>query len=305
MKTMTLGSSDLAVPAVAVGCMRMKNLSVPDAARLIQACLEAGANFFDHADIYGAGRCEELFAEAAGRLGAAREAMILQSKCGIRKGMYDFSKEHILQSAEGILKRLKTDYLDVLLLHRPDLLMEPEEVAEAFDRLYAAGKIRYFGVSNQNPAQISLLRKTVRQPLLVNQLQFGIGHTTLLQSGANVNMKNDAAVNRDGSVLDFCRLHNITIQAWSPFQHGFFEGVFLDREKFPALNETIDGIAAKHGVSNTTIALAWILRHPAKIQPVTGSMNTGRLRDCFAACSIALSREDWYAIYRAAGNPLP
>jgi predicted oxidoreductase len=234
-----------------------------------------------------------------------REKIILQSKCGIRKGMFDFSKEHILHSVDGILKRLNTEYLDVLLLHRPDALVEPEEVAEAFDILENSGKVRHFGVSNQKPLQIQLLQKYVKQPLVANQLQLSITNANMISNGINVNMENDSAIDRDGSVLDFCRLNDITIQPWSPFQYGFFEGVFLGNDKFPELNQKIDEIAAKYGVSNTTIAIAWLLRHPAKMQPVIGTMNVDRLKDCCGASEIHLTREEWYEIYRGAGNILP
>jgi predicted oxidoreductase len=219
--------------------------------------------------------------------------------------MFDFSKEHILKSVEGSLKRLKTDYLDVLLLHRPDTLVEPEEVAEAFDKLQSSGKVRNFGVSNQNPMQIQLLQKALKQPIVANQLQLSITNSTMISAGINVNMLNEAAVNRDGGVLEFCRLNDITIQPWSPFQYGFFEGVFLNNKKFPELNSKIDEIAAKYEVTNTTIAIAWILRHPAHMQPVTGTMNADRLKDCIKAADIYLTREEWYEIYRAAGNILP
>ena len=235
-----------------------------------------------------------------------REKMILQSKCGIRPGVaFDFSKEHILSSVDNSLKRLKTNYLDVLLLHRPDTLAEPEEVADAFQILYESGKVRHFGVSNQNPMQIQLLQKYVKQPLVANQLQFSITNANMITQGLHVNMPDEGAVNRDGSVLDFCRLHDITIQPWSPFQYGFFEGVFLGNEKFPKLNAKIDELAAKYEVSNTTVVMAWLLRHPAKMQPVTGTMNINRLKDCIKATEINLSREEWYEIYLAAGNILP
>jgi len=305
MRKIKLGVSNLEVPVVAVGCMRIHSLSKAEAERFVQTALEEGANFFDHADIYGGGACEEIFAEAIHMNDDIREKIILQSKCGIRKGMYDFSKEHILASVDGSLKRLKTDYLDVLLLHRPDALVEPEEVAEAFDILESSGKVRHFGVSNHNPMQIQLLKKAVKQPIVANQLQLSITNATMISSGINVNMENESAVNRDGSVLDFCRLNDITIQPWSPFQYGFFEGVFLGNDKFPELNRKIDEIAEKYGVSNTTIAMAWLLRHPANIQPVTGTMNIGRLKDCCRASDIRLTREEWYEIYRAAGNKLP
>lgn len=305
LRTIKLGTSNLQVPVVAVGCMRMKSLEKRAAERFIQVALEEGANFFDHADIYGGGACEEIFADAIQMNDAIREKIILQSKCGIRKGMFDFSKEHILASVDGILQRLKTDYLDILLLHRPDALVEPEEVAEAFDRLESTGKVRHFGVSNQNPLQIQLLQRFVRQPIVANQLQLSITNATMISSGINVNMENAAAVNRDGSVLDFCRLNDITIQPWSPFQYGFFEGTFLGNERFPELNQKIDEIAAKYEVSNTTIAIAWLLRHPAKMQPVIGTMNVDRLRDSCRASAVTLTRQEWYEIYRAAGNVLP
>ncbi|WP_409290803.1 aldo/keto reductase family oxidoreductase [Peribacillus sp. SCS-37] len=305
MRTMKLGSSQLEVPVVAVGCMRINSLDKTEAERFVQTALDEGANFFDHADIYGSGECEEIFADAAGMSAGVREKMILQSKCGIRKGMFDFSKDYILESVDGILKRLRTDYLDILLLHRPDALVEPEEVAEAFDILESSGKVRHFGVSNQKPMQIELLRKYVKQPLVANQLQLSITNANMISNGINVNMENESAVDRDGSVLDYCRLHDITIQPWSPFQYGFFEGVFLGNEKFPELNKQIDEIAAKYDVSNTTIAVAWLLRHPAHMQPVIGTMNTGRLKDCIKAGDVHLTREEWYSIYRAAGNILP
>ena len=233
-----------------------------------------------------------------------REKIILQSKCGIRQGMFDFSKEHILNSVDGILKRLKTEYLDVLLLHRPDALVEPEEVAEAFDKLESSGKVRHFGVSNQNPMQIQSL-KSSEATARGQPGSLSITNTTMIQSGINVNMENDAAVNRDGGVLDFCRLHDITIQPWSPFQYGFFEGVFLGSDKFPELNQKIDEIAEKYNVTNTTIAIAWLLRHPAHMRPIIGTMNISRLHDCIKAGDVTLTREEWYAIYRAAGNILP
>lgn len=310
MKKIRLGYSKLQVPTIAVGCMRINDLDIQAAEKFVKTALELGANFFDHADIYGAGYCEEIFAEAVGMNSTVREQMILQSKCGIKvraDGLtdFDFSRDYILKSVDGILSRLRTDYLDVLLLHRPDALVEPEEVAEAFDRLQNSGKVRHFGVSNQKPMQIKLLQKYVKQPLVANQLQLSITNAAMITNGINVNMLNDSAVDRDGSVLDFCRLNDITIQPWSPFQHGFFEGVFLNNEKFPELNQAIDLVADDHGVSNTTIAMAWLLRHPAKMQPVTGTMNIGRLADCVKATEIDLTRDQWYDIYRAAGNILP
>jgi predicted oxidoreductase len=305
MRTQHLGTSTLAVPVVAIGCMRIDSLDKAGAERFVQTSMEQGANFFDHADIYGDGSCEAVFADAVHMSSSVREQIILQSKCGIRPGTFDFSREHILASVDGILKRLRTEYLDVLLLHRPDALVEPEEVAAAFDELEQAGKVRHFGVSNQHPRQIELLKKYVKQPLIANQLQLSITNAGMITSGFNVNMENAAAVNRDGGILDYCRLHDITIQPWSPFQFGFFEGVFLDNPRFPELNKKIDEVAANHGVSNTTIAIAWLLRHPAHMQPITGTMNLQRLKDCCRASEVNLTREEWYAVTTAAGNPLP
>lgn len=234
-----------------------------------------------------------------------REQLLIQTKCGIRNGFFDFSKEHIVSSVENSLKRLKTDYVDVLLLHRPDTLMEPEEVAEAFDQLESRGLVKHFGVSNQNPLQIELLKKNVKQPLLFNQLQLSVMVTGMIDSGINVNMTNSGSVVHDGGILEYSRLHDMTIQPWSPFQYGFFEGVFLGNEKFPEVNEVINRLAAEKGVADTAIAIAWLLRHPAKMQPVVGTTNTARLLDIAKASDITLSRQEWYEIYRAAGNVLP
>ncbi len=305
MKNVPLVNCDLKASEISLGCMRISEMPNKDIATLIHTSLDAGINFFDHADIYGGGQSEAKFAEAIGMNAQLRDKMILQSKCGIRKGMFDFSKEHILEAVDGSLKRLQTDYLDVLLLHRPDALVEPEEVAEAFTILEDSGKVKYFGVSNQNPMQIELLKRYVKQPFIFNQLQLSITNTGMIDAGINVNMEIDPSIDRDGSILDYCRLHDITIQPWSPFQFGFFEGVFLDNPKFPELNQTINEIAAAKGVTNTTIAIAWLLRHPAHMQPIIGTTNPQRVKDSAKASDITLSRQEWYAIYLAAGNKLP
>ncbi|MDR1794409.1 MAG: aldo/keto reductase [Erysipelotrichaceae bacterium] len=306
MKTIQLGTSGLKVPTIAIGCMRLNGLSESEAEVFLRTAIDLGANFFDHADIYGKGECEKLFAKAIGMNSAVREKIILQSKCGIRSGIgYDFSKEYILESVDGILDRLNTDYLDVLLLHRPDALMEPQEVAEAFAALHQSGKVRHFGVSNHSPLQIQLLQKAVKQPLIVNQLQLSIAHASMITQGLHVNVDDEGALSRDGGVLDFCRLNDITIQPWSPFQYGFFQGTFLGSDKYPKLNEVLDTIAAKYQSTNTAIALAWLLRHPAKFQPVIGTTNRQRLKECVSAADLYLTREEWYRIYKAAGNTLP
>jgi predicted oxidoreductase len=305
MKEINIGNGAITASEISLGCMRIADLSKDDAETLVQTALDAGINFFDHADIYGGGKSEEVFAEAIGMNSDIREKIMIQTKCGIRNGFFDFSKEHILSSVDKSLKRLKTDYIDVLLLHRPDTLMEPEEVAEAFDQLHNSGKVKHFGVSNQNPMQMELLGKYLNQKILINQLQLSITNTTMIDAGLNVNMEIALSVNRDGSVLEYCRLKDITIQAWSPFQYGFFEGVFLNNDKFPELNKKIDEIAEIKGVPNTAIAIAWILRHPAKIQPIVGTTNANRLKDICKASGVELSRQEWYEIYRAAGNELP
>lgn len=303
MYNIELGKSGLSVPAVAVGCMRISDMEEKEVSAFVDTALSKGASFFDHADIYGGGKSEEVFGKAIKNIN--REDIIIQTKCGIRKGMFDFSYEHIVSSVEGSLKRLGTDYIDVLLLHRPDALMEPEEVARAFDELKSSGKVRHFGVSNQNPYQMELLQSCLDMPLCANQLQLSIMHTPMIQSGINVNMYNDSATNRDGGVLDYCRLNKITIQPWSPMQYGFFEGCFVDNRKFPKLNKVLEEIGNQYGASKTTVAIAWLLRHPAKMQPVTGTTNLTRLTDCLKASEVKLTREQWYEIYRAAGNVLP
>ena len=274
--------------------------------RFIHTAIEQGAYYFDHADIYAGGKSEEMFGKAwSGDQSLRREDMFLQSKCGIRKGFYDLSKEHILESVDGILKRLRTEYLDMLLLHRPDALVDPEEVAEAFDVLEQSGKVRRFGVSNHKPMQIELLRKYVRQDILVNQLQFSIPVSNLVANGMEVNMETKGAVDRDGSVLDYCRVNDITIQAWSPFQMPSWKGCFLGSNAYAELNKELEILAEQYGVSTTTIAAAWILRHPAKMQLVTGTASERRLGEITAAGEISLSREEWYRLYLAAGHILP
>lgn len=305
MKTITLNNTNLSIPEIGMGCMRIVELENADAVKSwVDTVLENGINFFDHADIYGKGRCEELFGKVL--TPSLREKIILQSKCSIRPGIaFDFSKEHILNSVDGILKRLNTEYLDVLLLHRPDALMEPEEVADAFRILKENGKVRHFGVSNQTPMQMELLSKYCDEPLLINQLQLSIAHCPMINSGINANMYNDSGINRDGGVLEYCRLKDITIQAWSPFQYGMFEGVFLGNEKFAELNKVIDNLAEKYNVTNSAIAVAWILRHPAGIQTIVGTTNKDRIAQISKASEIRLTREEWYALYMAAGNKLP
>lgn len=305
MKQIIIGKTGQNAPQIALGCMRISNLSPSAAAKLVETALSNGINFFDHADIYGGGRSEEVFRDAIKSIGVRREDLILQSKCGIRKGMFDFSYTHIKESVYGILKRLDTSYLDYLLLHRPDTLMEPDEVARAFDELRREGVVRKFGVSNCNGGQIALLNASLTDELCINQLQFGLKATGMIDAGLNVNMADAPSINHDNGVLEYCRLNRITIQAWSPFQFGFFGGVFVGNEQFPELNAKLDEFSKKYGVSPSAMAIAWIMRHPAGIQAIVGTTNASRLANICHAADVNLTREDWYALYLAAGNRLP
>ena len=305
MKTIRLGKSDLEVPVIGLGCMRLTELERWDIPKYLWHCISLGVNFFDHADIYGGGECERLFGESFREIGILRDQIILQSKCGIVPGwMYDLSYENIIRCVDGSLKRLNTEYLDVLLLHRPDALVEPEEVAKAFDELEAKGKVRHFGVSNHKPSQMELLKTCVRQDLQTNQIQFSIPFSNIISSGMEANMNTDGAVDRNGDVLNYCRLNHVTIQAWSPFQSG--RGAFVDNnDGYPDLNWALGEISAKYNVTKSTVAAAWILRHPAQMQTIVGTMNFYRMLEIARAAEISLSREEWYRLYLSSGHILP
>lgn len=303
MKQLHFGATT--IPALAVGCMRIADKTPKEAQALVSAALDEGISFFDHADIYGGGKSEEVFAGAVRALGVRREDMFVQTKCGIRKGMYDFSKEHILASVEGSLKRLGTDYVDALLLHRPDTLMEPEEVAEAFALLRREGKVRAFGVSNFSPMQIEVLRQATGENLRFDQLQFGLAHTGMIDEGLNVNIACDLGATRTGGVLEYCRLNGIIIQAWSPFQYGMFKGVFWENPDYAQAVKELDELAAAYSITREAMAIAWILRHPAGMQVICGTTNAKRLLQLAKAVDVKITREEWYRVYLAAGNPLP
>ncbi len=309
MKTINVVNGPQNVPAIVQGCMRMPALSVDEAAKVIRTSYDLGVNYFDHATCYGEnGAAETRFGEAFAKTGLRREDVVLQSKCGLcfERNEFDWTKENILSSVEGSLKRLKTDYLDVLLLHRPDVLFEPEEVAAAFDQLEAEGKVRYFGVSNLVPMQIELLKKYVKQPLVFNQVQLSLDQSQLIDQALYMNNKStDFSINRDGNLLDYCRLQDITIQAWSPLQFGMFKGTFIDHPDFPELNKVLAKIGEREGVSKTAVALAWILRHPAKMQVIIGTMNPEHIVSACDASKVQLSHHDWYELYLAAGKYLP
>ena len=308
MRYITLGQDDKELSEIVLGMMRIKDKSVKEVEELVETALSVGINAFDLADIYGRGRCEELLGLVLKNRPDLREEMWIQSKCGIRIEeftYFDFSKNYIIKSVDGILQRLKIDHLDSLLLHRPDALMESDQVAEAFDLLYKQGKVRNFGVSNQNPMMMELLKKDVKQPLAVNQLQLSAAFTPGFESGFHVNMEDSQAAMRDGSIFEYCKLHDVVIQAWSVLQFGYFKGNFVGNEKFQALNQVLDRLAFKYGVTPSTIAISWILRYPAKMQAVVGTTNPKHLREVSQAANFSLTRKEWYEIYLAAGNNLP
>ncbi|AFV72838.1 Aldo/keto reductase [Streptococcus agalactiae] len=300
-----IGQTGIQATRIALGCMRMSDLEGKQAEEVVGTALDLGINFFDHADIYGGGLSELRFRDAIKHLNVNRDKIIIQSKCGIREGYFDFSKEYILSSVDGILERLGTEYLDFLILHRPDVLVEPEEVAEAFTKLRAEGKVKHFGVSNQNRFQMELLQSYLDEPLAVNQLQLSPAHTPMFDAGLNVNMLNKASIEHDDGIVDYCRLKRVTIQACSPFQIDLSRGLFVNHPDYKELNETIAKLAKNYNVSSEAIVIAWILRHPAKMQVIVGSMNPSRLKAIDKANDIALTREEWYDIYRSAGNILP
>ncbi len=308
MKYLNIVNGPQEVSAIVQGCMRITSLSKEDAAKVIRTSYESGINFFDHATCYGAGEAETRFSEAFPLTGLKREDIYIQSKCGIcpERNEFDWTKENILSSVDGILERLKIDYLDTLLLHRPDVLFEPEEVADAFNTLEQEGKVKWFGVSNLVPMQIKLLKKFVRQPLVINQVQLSLEQSQLIDQALYMNNKTtDLSINRDCNLLDYCRLKDITIQAWSPLQIGMFGGTFIDNPDYPELNKVLGELADREGVSKTAIAIAWILRHPAKMQAIIGTMNPEHIKDACQATDVNLSHHDWYELYLAAGKFLP
>jgi predicted oxidoreductase len=311
MKTFTLPGTDIVAPNVVLGLMRIQDKTDDEVRELVRTARDAGITFVDHAAVYGDEKhgCEARFAEALDLTPSQRDEYVIQTKVGIIKDgpYFDFSYEEIVSSVEGSLRALRTDHVDILLLHRPDALVEPDEVARAFDELAAAGKVRAFGVSNHTPRQIDLLKRSVTQPLVVNQVQLSITHAPLVAAGVAANMAGlDQSIDRDGGLLDYCRLHDITLQAWSPFQKGFFDGVFLgDRQQYAELNDVVDRLAARYGVTPIGIATAWITRHPAQMQVVLGTTTPSRVTEAAAGSQIPLTRAEWYELFRAAGHRVP
>lgn len=308
MRYIKFGERQVEISEVVLGLMRISELTVDQVEELIESALAVGINAFDIADCYGHGECERILGEVLKHRPDLREKMWIQSKCGIRMEdftYFDFSKEHILEAVDGVLERLGVDYIDSLLLHRPDALMEPEEIAEAFDILKAQGKVIDFGVSNQNPMMMELIKKDVKQPLVANQLQLSAAFTPSFDAGFHVNMKQDAGIVRDSSIFEYCRLNDVVIQAWSVLQFDYFGGVFLGSEKYPELNRVLERLAEKYQVTPSAIAIAWVLRYPAQMQAVIGTTKSERVAQAAKAADIVLTRKEWYEIYLAAGNDLP
>ncbi len=309
MRYIEFGNTGREVSVIGLGCMRMANLDVHGAERAVKAAFDAGINFFDHADIYGDGKSEELFGQVMKMVPGLRNKIFIQSKCAIHDGMYDFSKNHIISSVEGILRRLGTDRIDCLLLHRPDALMDLDEVASAFRELKSSGKVCSFGVSNMNRYQMEMLGSAIENKASViitaDQLQLSLAHTPMIDEGFNVNTGFDGAISRSSGTLEYCRMKDIIVQCWSPLQKGFFGGVFLGDPEYAELNAIIKRMAEEYSVSPDAIAYAWLLRYPAKMQVILGTMNEERIKNAAAASSIELTRTQWYELYKAAGNTLP
>lgn len=308
MHTINMTNGPQNVVRMILGCMRMPNLSVQEAATMIQAAVDLGINYFDNATCYTQGVAETRFGDALKASGIHREDLLIQTKCGLcfERNEFDWTKKNILESVDDSLRRMQLDYLDVLLLHRPDVLYDPQEVAEAFDLLVESGKVRHFGVSNVPPMMLEVLRKFVRQPLIINQLQLSLEQSQLIDQSLYLNnLSTDRSTDRDNGLLDYCRLHEITIQAWSPLQYGMIDGCFLDHPDYPELNAELARLAEKYQVTKAAIALAWILRHPANIQVIVGTMNPEHLKESAEAMNIRLTHHEWYELYLAAGKYLP
>ena len=305
MKYLKLGNLKNPISVIGIGCMRIAGMNRDELDYYVHTALDSGINFFDHADIYASGKSEEIFGDLLCREPSLRDKVFIQSKCAIHDSMYDFSKDYIIKSVDGILKRLQTTHIDSLLLHRPDALMEPEEVAEAFEILRSNGKVLNFGVSNMNRFQMEFLGASLSNNLAVNQLQMSVAHTPLIDAGINVNMMSNAAIMRDAGTLEYCRMRDIVVQTWSPLQKGFFEGTFIGNEEYKELNTILDSLAEKYHVTSDAIAYAWLLRYPAKMQVIIGTTNPNRVKNAAKAAEITLTRGEWYEVYRAAGNKLP
>ena len=309
MRYIPFGVNEAQVSEVVLGTMRIPQMSAAEVTELVETCLDEGINMVDTADIYGGGHCEELLGEAFAANPGLRDQIFLQTKCSIRftegGSYFDFSKNYIIEAVNASLKRLKTDHVESLLLHRPDVLMEPDEIAEAFDELHTAGKVLEFGVSNQNPLQMKRIARASKYPLAANQIQLSVAFAPAFEAMLNVNMENEPSVMRDGGIFEYCERKGMAIQAWSVFQHGYFAGTFLGAPEYEELNAKLDELAEKYGVTAGAVALAWILRYPAKMQAVIGTTKAARVRESARATDFTLTRPEWYDLYKAAGRQLP
>lgn len=290
---------------ISLGCMRLANLNVDQVEELIKKAVSLGITFFDHADIYGNGRCEELFGEVLARNKELREKIIIQTKCGIRNGFYDFSKDYIIEQVKKSIENLKCGYIDILLLHRPDALVDYEEVNQAFDYLYKNGLVKEFGVSNMNPLQIELFKKYVKCPIKYNQIQLSIVHSRLISQGLFVNTNNDEAISHSSMLLEYCKLNDIEIQAWSPLMASWEDGSFIDNDKYYDLNQVLFRLAQKYQVSKNAIAISFILRHPFDINVIVGTTSCYHLEELVKARDVKLTKQEWYELYQSAGHRLP
>lgn len=304
MKKIFLGGSGIEASEMALGCMRICRKPMEETEKLILTAVDEGINYFDHADVYGFGASEECFGKILKQNPGLRSKIFLQTKCTLirdaEKTLYlDTSKEHILKSVDKSLRRLGTDYIDTFMLHHPDTLIEPEEVAEAFDILQSNGKVRHFGVSNFKTMDLQFLQSYLNQKLIVNQMQLSVAHTEVIDSNNSIKLNDEDNVEHSGSILTYMRMKKMTLQAWSPFQVRFYGGVFMNDASYPSLNQVASRMAEEKGVSVSALAIAWILRHPAKIQPMIGTTNAERLKDICRASEVELNRAEWYELYRA------
>ena len=326
MEQLTLPHTDLKTSRLIAGCMGLGGGWAPEtllnaehekqARDFIDTALELGINFFDHANIYARGRAEDVFGRILKERPSLRGQIILQSKVGIRWAndpagtpqRFDFSYEHIIEATEAILRRLQTDRLDILLLHRPDVLVEGEEVARAFARLKQDGKVSHFGVSNQNRFMMDYLQHFLPDPLIANQLEMNLLHSGFAEAAISFNQTAPAYPDGWEGVVEYCRLNGVGLQAWSPLARGVLTGGDL-KEKSAATKSTaglVKELANAHQVSGEAIVLAWLLRHPAKIQPVLGTSRSDRLRACAESVKVKLSREEWYRLFETArGKSMP
>ncbi|WP_045729541.1 aldo/keto reductase [Pseudarthrobacter chlorophenolicus] len=289
---------------------------VDEAAAAVQAALDAGITLFDHADIYRSGKSEAVFGEVLASTPGLRGRIRLQTKCGIRlneRGLqthYDLSRNAILERVNGSLERLRTDYVDVLLLHRPDPLADPAEVASAVGQLMAEGKVRQLGVSNMSAAQIEVLQDRLETPVVANQLEMSLLKRAWLESQVLVNHAEHLDYSFPHGTLEYCTRNNITLQAYGSLARGLYTGAELESPASPeaATAELVAALAAEQGTSGESVLLGWLMKHPAGIAPVIGTVNPGRIRACGDAARVAkaLTRADWYRLWVAArGSNIP